>query len=130
MAEFIGETNFLAGKIVGIEAEKLQIATEVGPLTAARPENSVWQENQEVWCSIRPESWRLNDKKVGNNLAAQIEDAMYLGQNEQLLARLTGGRENAPLVKAAIANPGGAAPILGGQTTLGCAPEDVVVLAS
>jgi iron(III) transport system ATP-binding protein len=135
VAEFIGETNFVPATIEGVDAEMLQLSTPVGKLLAARPEGN-WSVGQEVFCSIRPESWRLTQPEEANinKLAAKLEDAMYLGQAEQLMARLTGGVETAgmadwSLVKVAVTNPGGKPPIVGGNLTLFCAPRDVVVLA-
>jgi iron(III) transport system ATP-binding protein len=136
VAEFIGETNFLPARVEGVEKDSLYLATPAGKMVAARSEGA-WSVGQEVFCSIRPESWHLHapeGEKV-NEFSASLEDAMYLGQAEQLMARLTGGPEspgNAPwrLVKVAVANPGGKPPIVGGQIALFCAPRDVVVLAA
>ncbi|MBW3636219.1 MAG: ABC transporter ATP-binding protein [Armatimonadetes bacterium] len=136
VAEFIGETNFLPAKIENLDAETLHLHTEAGKLVAARPEGH-WSVGQEVFCSIRPESWRLEapDGENSNQLSARLEDAMYLGQNEQLMARLTGGLETEGTsgawrrVKVAQANPSSKPPVVGGNLTLFCAPQDIVVLA-
>ncbi len=135
VAEFIGETNFLPAKITEVGAEMLQIETPAGKIIAARPASN-WSVNQQVFASIRPESWHLSALEgATNELEATLEDAMYLGQNEQLAARLSGGIETAGakedwrLVKVAVANPGGKPPVVGGKLRLFCAPRDVVVLA-
>ena len=135
VAEFIGETNFLPAKITNIDADLLEIETAAGRLLAARPDGN-WNVGQEVFASIRPESWHLSEVEgASNELDATLEDAMYLGQNEQLMARLSSGieragaSENWRLVKVAVANPGAAAPHVGGKVQLFCAPRDVVVLA-
>ena len=135
VAEFIGETNFLAGQISSINADSLDLTSPVGTLRAARPEGS-WEVNQAVWCSIRPESWRvLSDGQNAQNVFdARLEDAMYLGQAEQLIARLGGGREVARedeswrRVKVAVANPDARPPAIGGVLKLGVDVEDVRVL--
>ena len=134
VAEFIGETNFLPGKILSIEPQIMRVETPAGVLAAARPSGN-WQTNQQVWCSIRPESWKLNNEGNSvNEFAAQLEDAMYLGQNEQLRARLTGGvaasGETWRLLKIAVPNPTAKSPNVGVPITLFCAPEDVVVMAN
>ena len=132
VAEFIGETNFLPGKISGVEAEALRVETPAGLISAARPAGH-WEIGQTAWCSIRPESWRLEGDATMNQLGAQLEDAMYLGQNEQLRARLVGGApqsgEEWRMVKIAVPNPTAQPPQVGGQLTLFCAPDDVVVVA-
>ena len=133
VAEFIGETNFLPGVILSIEPQTLRVETPAGILIAARPTGN-WQPNQQVWCSVRPESWHLQSENSSvNQFAAQLEDAMYLGQNEQLRARLLGGNpkadENWRLLKIAVPNPTAQSPRVGVPLTLGCAPDDVVVMS-
>lgn len=132
VAEFIGETNFLPATITRVDADKLELETASGKLLAVRGEGQ-WSVGQQVWCSVRPESWHLSAPEgESNQLKARLEDAMYLGQAEQLLARLTGGLETAssqnPLVKVAVTNPGVHPPIVGGELTLFCSPRDVIVL--
>ena len=132
VAEFIGETNFLPGKISSVADGELRIETPAATLVAARPAGQ-WNIGQAVWCSVRPESWRVEGRESMNRLDAQLEDAMYLGQNEQLRARLLGGApqpgEEWRLVKVAVPNPTAQSPVVGGQITLFCAPDDVVVMA-
>ena len=133
VAEFIGETNFLPAKIIGIENQTLSLETPVGALQAVKPSGN-WSQNQQVFCSIRPESWRLVEKseKSPNQLGAVLRDAMYLGQNEQLMAHLNGesSSETEPwrTVKVAVANPTSQPPAVGGNLVLGVAPEDIVVV--
>ena len=135
VAEFIGETNFIPGQISLVD-EELLVETSIGSIRAARPAGQ-WKIGQNVWCSIRPESWHLQAPEASstNRFEAQLEDAMYLGQNEQLMARLSGGRETASStnenwrkVKVAVPNPAAKPPHLGGNLTLWCAAEDVVVV--
>ncbi len=58
VAEFIGETNFLPGLIESADAQFLQVSTPAGILRAAKPEGD-FAKGQNVWCSIRPEAWRV-----------------------------------------------------------------------
>ncbi len=136
VAEFIGETNFLPASITGINSDSLDLALPVGALRAARPETGSWDLDQAVWCSIRPESWRVlgQGQSAHNTFDARLEDAMYLGQAEQLIARLGGGREvagadeNWRRVKVAVTNPEAHPPAIGGALKLGVDVEDVQVL--
>ncbi len=135
VAEFIGETNFLPGQIKGINADSLDVESPLGTLRAAKPSGN-WTPNQDVWCSIRPESWRVlgTHDKAHNEFGATLEDAMYLGQAEQLLIRLNSGRqvitndETWRVVKVAVANPEARPPAIGGNVRVGVDVEDVVVL--
>ena len=135
VAEFIGETNFLPGQLKAVNADSLDVELPIGTIRAAKPEGS-WTPNQQVWCSVRPESWRVlgAGDKAQNEFAATLEDAMYLGQAEQLLIRLNGGREGVAndeawrVVKVAVANPDARPPAIGGEVRVGVDVEDVVVL--
>jgi ABC-type Fe3+/spermidine/putrescine transport system ATPase subunit len=137
VAEFIGETNFLPGIIESVDAEFLAIATPAGALRAARIEGN-WQAGQQIWCSIRPEAWRVDGSTTENRLGAQLESVMYLGESEQYQARLTGEQNSGKSVatenddwrniKIAVTNPGEQAPRPGDAITLTCAPADIVPL--
>ncbi len=139
VAAFIGETNFLPGLIESVDAQFLTVATPAGVLRAARLEGA-WETGQQIWCSIRPEAWRVEAGAANgeNRLAAQLESVMYLGESEQYQARLVeeqhGGKsiamdnEEWREIKVAVTNPGASAPRPGDAITLACAPDDVVAL--
>ncbi|HEX8235935.1 MAG TPA: ABC transporter ATP-binding protein [Abditibacteriaceae bacterium] len=140
VAEFIGETNFIPGTLKHFDAREMLVETAVGPLRAARQDTQGWQEGQSVWCSLRPEAWRVQNESDAstqdvNRLAARLESVMYLGETEQLQLLLTGGTATAGAdetwrhVKVSVLNPGTTAPQAGESLTLACAPADVVVLA-
>jgi ABC-type Fe3+/spermidine/putrescine transport system ATPase subunit len=138
VAEFIGETNFLPGIIENTDDQFLTIATPAGALRAARIDGD-WQSGQQIWCSIRPEAWRVDNSVTENRLGAQLESVMYLGESEQYQARLTGEQNSGKSVatenedwrqiKIAVTNPGEQAPRPGDAITLTCAPSDIVPLA-
>ncbi len=138
VAEFIGETNLIPAKVKSLSGDNCEVETPLGVLRASRPESKV-EIGQSVQCSIRPESLCASGAQE-NQLQAQLENVMYLGANEQYQMRLIGGRENVDTengdaenwrnVKIAIANPQFAPPQTGSTLTLGCAPEDVVILVS
>ena len=112
-------------------AADCEVETPVGVLRASRPDGKT-EIGQSVQCSIRPESWRVDDG-TENRLEAKLESVMYLGAHEQYRVLLTGGRETSETenwreIKIAIANPQSAPPQTGSTLTLSCAPEDVVVL--
>jgi iron(III) transport system ATP-binding protein len=148
VAEFIGETNFIPGTLKHFDARDMLIETPVGSLRALRQDTQGWEEGQSVWCSVRPEAWRVQrdsqreaqpegdaSTQDMNRLAARLEDVMYLGETEQLQLLLTGGTattgpdETWRHIKTSVLNPGTAAPQPGENLTLACAPADVVVLA-
>jgi iron(III) transport system ATP-binding protein len=129
VAEFIGETNFLTGTVTQNEAETI-VETPAGVIVAAK--NAAVAIGQKVWCSIRPEAWRLALSDI-NSFVARIDGTTYLGETEQLGATLTGGVENAEseswrVQKISILNPRESARV-GESIVLWVAPEDVTVLA-
>jgi iron(III) transport system ATP-binding protein len=133
VAEFIGETNLIPGKLKSLNGDDCEVETPLGVLRAARPQSNV-EIGQNIECSIRPESLRV-DSEQQNQLPARLENVMYLGANEQYQVRLTGGRESNETedwreVKIAIANPQAAPPQAGSTLMLSCAPEDVVILTA
>jgi ABC-type Fe3+/spermidine/putrescine transport system ATPase subunit len=130
VAEFIGESNFLPGTLKGSEGEYSVVETPVGILRAARAENI--SNGQKIWCSIRPEAWRIGDTSTHNVLPAHLQSAMYGGETEQLVARLDGAEnsdESWREVKISVLNPSTEPPHPGQKINLSCAPDDVVVLA-
>ena len=138
VAEFIGETNFLPGLIESADAQFLQVSTPAGILRAAKPDGD-FAKGQNVWCSIRPEAWRVATGEItDSHLSAQLKNVMYLGEREQYQAHLTGHQNGGKMaegenevwrnVKIAITNPGERPPQVGGSLSLSCDPADVVVL--
>lgn len=135
VAEFIGETNFLEGRVQSSDNGEIVVETRIGQIRAAKTAMPL-QNGQNVWCSIRPESWQIESesstRNAENQLAAQVQSVSYGGATEQLQLRLTGGiqttqNEDWRLVKAAVLNPLHGHPA-DENVTLSCRAEDVVVL--
>jgi iron(III) transport system ATP-binding protein len=137
VAEFLGETNFLSGTVTRLDSDSIVVATEFGDVQATRFEATKLSENQEVWCSIRPESWHVETEEdkapqTLNRFAGHLESVVYLGQVEQYRVQLAARHNQAAsagLMKVAVANPRVQAPQAGAAIGLWCAPQDVVVLA-
>ena len=133
VAEFIGETNFLTGVVAGTEGGMCHIETPVGPMRAA-PVDGL-KSGAKVWCSVRPEAWRLGSEAGAvNSFAARVEGATYLGETEQLSAVLTGGTASAAAEawraqKVSVLNPREGARV-GEIVVLQCDPDDVAVLSN
>ena len=85
VADFIGETNFLEGKVESVGADAVMVETPVG-----RFEGLITAEGwlpvlgEKVTLSIRPEAWKLVAQAGGNNaIRGKIGDAVYLGEVAQ-----------------------------------------------
>lgn len=134
VASFLGETSFLPGVFKAREETLCTVETPMGELRASLPFHTV-ESGQNVWCAIRPESWRMkrDAHEDDNHFAMRLLSVMYLGASEQYRVQLTGGCETDESqewreIKVAVANPSHRAPAAGQQLDLACAPEDVVVL--
>lgn len=88
VADFIGDTNLLAGQVVTVERDRAQIQTDTGltfwtTLAQATPQ-------QAVTISLRPEKIHLADtlQPADNCFPAEILHTMYLGTHLQLVVQL------------------------------------------
>jgi spermidine/putrescine transport system ATP-binding protein len=81
VADFIGETNFLDGEVVG--RENGQVAVKIRPeLTVRVPAGEEGPTNAQVTVAIRPEKIRILDKQlpdVENCLSGVIQEVVYIG---------------------------------------------------
>ena len=85
VANFIGETNFIPGKIVGTKGENVEVETAIGRFTGvmgdatAKPATGA-----DVTVSIRPECWSLHREQPGSNaIKGVIGESVYLGEVAQ-----------------------------------------------
>lgn len=91
IAQFIGETTFIEGRVRGARAGLVEVETTVGVWTAAAAEE--FPAGGKVWLSIRPEAVQLHvDQADGpNRFPAQMHGTIYLGEVAQHLVELGGG---------------------------------------
>ncbi|MFV0336856.1 MAG: ABC transporter ATP-binding protein [Chthoniobacterales bacterium] len=85
VADFIGETNFISGKVLFADGKKVQVETELGNFSGIRSEND-WQPQagEKVSLSIRPESWKIKEQEPESNyLKGRVRDSVYLGEVAQ-----------------------------------------------
>ena len=120
VAEFIGEANFITGKVVRF-GEGVEVETGVGLLRSSAFPNGLSM-GREVQVMVRPEALRIGGG--GNRLEGTVERVMYLGDVEQYFVRLRDG----VLWKAVEAHPKGRLADVGEQVVLSCDPEDLIVL--
>ena len=91
IAQFIGETTFVEGRVRGMRDGWAEVETAAGAFRAAAPEP--FAGGDAVWLSIRPEAVQLHtDRMTGPNVfAAQMHGTVYLGEVAQHLVDLGGG---------------------------------------
>jgi len=126
VADFIGETNFLAGRIRSAAKGGAVVETDAGDVLEGVVGDPNWlpKPGDEATLSIRPEAWTISESRPGKNfLAGRIGEAIYLGEVAQY--RFSTARAD---LKVFELNPR-----LSGRTSdrelfVGAAPDDVVVL--
>lgn len=92
VADFIGTTNFLPGKVESVSETSLKVGTAWGVLScAANPSLSV---GQEVMLSVRPEKISLGSSVNGaaeNRMEGTIHEIIYLGTATHYIVTLPDG---------------------------------------
>jgi ABC-type Fe3+/spermidine/putrescine transport system ATPase subunit len=122
VADFIGETNRLPGRLAAREAGWATVRTTLGTFRARLGPAPV-AEGDEVVCMIRPECLTLGAAAGENVFTAVMKRNMYLGELEQF--ELDTG---AAPVRAVCANPGAQAYEPGVEVQVCFDANDAVVL--
>jgi len=131
VAEFLGETNLLAGEVAAADNGTLRIETDAGPLRAAS-RGGAWEAvGSRVLASVRPEAVRVLEEVAAgeNGLRGTIEQTVYLGEVAQHMVELRPGVR----LRVSVLNPvpgelaNGTAEVKQ-RVGLAVAPEDVALL--
>jgi iron(III) transport system ATP-binding protein len=79
VADFIGQTNLLSGKVIARDNGRLRISTAAGEVTAIADGAT----NDQVMLSIRPEQMRIARNPVGrsfNRMTGRVLETTFLGE--------------------------------------------------
>lgn len=90
VADFIGETNFLTGKVMDSEGDRVQILVdETLPLSVQH--DTPMARDRYVTLAIRPEKIMLYPPDTDKNhcIPATVEDVIYLGTDTRFVVRLS-----------------------------------------
>jgi iron(III) transport system ATP-binding protein len=85
IADFIGETNFIPGKIASSNGTTSLVETTIGSFEGV-VSDPAWkpQRGEPATLSIRPESWTITAERQGTNSAkGRIGEFLYLGEIAQ-----------------------------------------------
>jgi len=126
VANFIGETDFLPGKVLGVVGQYVTVDTAVGRFDGVfgDPAN-VPAVGAEVTVSIRPECWELHrDAESRNVVKGRIGQSTYLGE----VAQYEFVTSNATRLKIFERNPRFVDGTSRGELYATVEPDDVVVL--
>jgi iron(III) transport system ATP-binding protein len=85
VADFIGETNFLAGRLAALSQGRATVVTDLGEFTGILADSaSPPAVGSTVTVSVRPECWALSPSRHAvNSVAGRIGKSVYLGENAQ-----------------------------------------------
>ena len=130
VAEFLGEANFIPGRVASVTGGVASVDTAVGAIRSTEFPDSL-KEGVEVTLSLRPEALRLHaDAQAVNAFTARRHDTIYLGEIARHLLHIApaGGKGPPVAITASELNPAppGAADE---PVRVGVDPGDVVVLA-
>jgi putative spermidine/putrescine transport system ATP-binding protein len=123
VADFVGESNLLFGRIAGLRDGRAEIAFENGLRLTARADMPV---GTRVGALIRPERLRLAGAgaRAENRLCGEVIETIYLGTSHKYRLRLANGTEILVRVRD---TAGEASAEIGASLTFHAAPEDVHV---
>jgi iron(III) transport system ATP-binding protein len=126
VANFIGETDFLPGKVIEVRGENLTIETAIGRFEGLPGDPArIPAVGAAVTISIRPECWDLHRESPGerNTVRGRIGDFIYLGEVAQY-ALIVGDT----VLKVFERNPRFVDGASRGELFATVSPQDVVVL--
>jgi len=126
VANFIGETDFLPGKVLGMAGNYVTVETPVGRFAGVfgDPVN-IPAPGTEVTVSIRPECWELHrNAELRNVVRGRIGQSTYLGEFAQYEFVTSNGTQ----LKIFERNPRFVDGASRGELYATVEPEDVVVL--
>lgn len=126
LADFLGESNFLEGKVVEAEKQYFVVAGRDGSQFKASPRQDV-KIGDQVCLAIRPERVQIDDLsgKFANSVDAVIEEIVYSGEVTKYIVRI-GGEQQITLKQANRAAQ--RALTVGERVKLGWDTEDVRIV--
>ncbi|MFA5057304.1 MAG: ABC transporter ATP-binding protein [Opitutaceae bacterium] len=125
VAGFIGEADFIAGRVLAASGGKASVETAIGRFDGVLGEPTLPPKaGAEVTVSIRPECWVLGRESHGQNcVPGTIGASVYLGEMAQYDFHCAG-----LILKIVELNPRFLGSVAQGELHAHVAPEDVVVL--
>ncbi|HNB51869.1 MAG TPA: ABC transporter ATP-binding protein, partial [Anaerolineales bacterium] len=92
VADFIGETSFLSGKVKSQQGRAVEIQLNNGPVAHAESDLSLTN-GQDVTVAIRPEKMSLlngNSSSYENQLSGKVDEVVYIGTDTHYRVQLPG----------------------------------------
>ncbi len=123
VAAFIGETNFIDGKVLESDGATATVETVAGPM-AGRLSDPAWRPapGDAVSLSIRPEAWTLEGAGE-NRVEGRVVERVYLGQYIQYLIETPAGPQQLVEMNPRVIREPGGQPV-----PMACSAADAVVV--
>lgn len=92
VAEFLGDANVWDGRVKSVYSDLVVVETSFGEVHC-RPPSFTVSEGEKVWVMVRPEAVTVTANKtestnLPNAFLARVEQATYLGESVEILARI------------------------------------------
>lgn len=131
VAGFIGEGNFIAGRVEQCDPKVVHVRTVIGVVVARAPADSV-PVGTDVTLCIRPEAVRLGEPPAGmaKGWAGTIHETVYLGETAQHRVSVVGLGGQPIDFKAFELNPRFVVEDHGQATTVWFDPSDISVIVA
>jgi iron(III) transport system ATP-binding protein len=126
VADFIGETNLLQGKLKAVVGGELLVDTPIGEVRSVLTDGE-FAAGDVVLCSIRPESISISDdplENVPNQFESRISSITYLGNVEEYWLNV----KDSLKMKVTLHNPGQHERRVGDKVYILFQPQDTVPL--
>ncbi len=131
VAGFIGEGNFLSGRVAEVSAQGVTVDTACGMFVSARKQKGLAAGDAVSLC-VRPESFRFDPLPAGqpNRLCGRYLESVYLGELAQHTVELHRDGQRVETVKACELNPLVGRKRAGETAELWVDPQQVIVTKS
>jgi iron(III) transport system ATP-binding protein len=85
VADFIGETDFIPGKVTSVDGDSAVVETAIGSFHGIIGDvNAKPAVGAAVTLSVRPEAWKISEQATAiNSVPGRIGDSIYLGEVAQ-----------------------------------------------
>jgi spermidine/putrescine transport system ATP-binding protein len=92
VADFIGETCFLDGTVIGQNGRQVDVLLEGGLIAHAQSDAQL-NKSQQVTVAVRPEKFGIRPfDSAANIYAGRVEDVVYIGTDTHYAVRLAGNQ--------------------------------------
>jgi spermidine/putrescine transport system ATP-binding protein len=92
VADFIGESNFLSGRVLEQDGDTVKVELDGGLQVSAQAGRPL-ERGQVVNLAIRPEKMNLTSAREGDNcFTCRVEEIIYIGTDTNYRLRLAGGQ--------------------------------------